>query len=359
MAKSKDSEKRHPLLDPYKTREFYRCTLEPVDKVLHFGGQVGPSTTPVSETGWLSYTRYFEALSNRPLGCMSYIGLKDNILGYIEDIEKKLKVLENGRDVFQSLQVGLALTWDGRPTSRYEDEVAKGRLDGPIHALLKGYQQSQRPIYLRIGFECNGESWNGYRADSYIKAFNHVAKKVKEVNEESRQTEGMYPNIATVWNLSMAVDPGIGRHLHRDMRFRPDDDLTDWWSINVFEKQNFKQDFLYDYLDLAHKAGKPVMLGEATPQFMGTSRGEADWNEWFVPYFNLIRSYPGIKATSYINWDWYEMAMEFGQPWGHWGDARVDNKDLLRKWYDQEKSSSFWLNACDKNTLVKALTHVE
>ena len=330
-------------------RNEYSAFLEPKNHILHIGGQVGGLNREISveDSQWQAFEDYCHHLQNPPMACMSYIGLKDNIEDYFVKMEKNLADLENqlnqrhNPETLSSkmgLQVGLCLTFDGQPNNHYEHEITEGLLDEPLDRLLNWYQQRQCPIYLRIGYECNGTSWNGYLPEPYKEAFIYIAKKVKEINQDSKQ-KGLIPNIATVWNISM--DYG---NLEYAMKFFPGNDYIDWWSINPLDLSHFYKRFMKNFLSLAHEAGKPVMLGEVTARPVGTLRGMKDWNKWFAAYFRFIYTNPGIKATSYINWNWPEISALLNQPWETWGDGRIQNHPIIKKNYDEELSKAVWAN---------------
>lgn len=53
----------------------------------------------------------------------------------------------------------------------------------------------KRPLYVRIGYEFNGQ-WNNYSESSYPQAFNRVAKVLRETNM-----------VATVWCVGGSLEP--------------------------------------------------------------------------------------------------------------------------------------------------------
>ncbi len=93
----------------------------------------------------------------------------------------------------------------------------------------------------------------------------------------------------------------------------------------------------------ANSENKPVMIGEATPQFVGADN-ENDWDSWFAPYFERINRYPGIKACTYINWNWAATHKDDG--WNDWGDARLENAaSNIKLQYLNEIRSSRYIHA--------------
>ncbi len=307
----------------FQDRNYYGAVLEPKSGVLHGAGQ----------HIWSTFEEYWQNVESKPCLYMSYIGLNDNIDQYIVDLQQQL----DGKPGL-GLQVGLAMTIDGQPEKHYEMQASNGELDDQLAKLLNFYQRLQRPVLLRIGYECNGTAWNGYEPDSFIDAFHYISEKVNEVNAAALE-KGLEPNIARVWNLSMDY-----KDLNYGLQFKPDESHIDWWSINPFTTSDFEGNDLRRFLAMAHDIKKPVLLGEITPRYVGTSRGVKDWNCWFVRYFNAINDNPGVKASSYINWHWKEVAKQLGQVWGNWGDARVHNHPDILRLYNEEMSKPHWIN---------------
>jgi len=129
-----------------------------------------------------------------------------------------------------------------------------------------------------------------------------------------------------------------------DRLFNPGDDAVDWWSINFFSPSNITDSGSAD----GHN--RPVLIGEATPQFVGVLDGQKSWDTWFVPYFNLIRSQPGIKMISYINWNWA------GYPqWSKWGDARLEANDVVKINFNEELANSIYFHAGSEADLKEEL----
>ena len=93
------------------------------------------------------------------------------------------------------------------------------------------------------------------------------------------------------------------------------------------------------FLNQAHAHGKPVMVGEATPRYIGADDA-GDWDTWFGPFFNLINDNPVIKAHTYINWDWANTNLP------DWGDARLETGNAtVRNNYIAELSSPLYEHA--------------
>jgi hypothetical protein len=115
---------------------------------------------------------------------------------------------------------------------------------------------------------------------------------------------------------------------------------VDWWGIDLFSPGDLTNAQTMTFLDKAEEYGKPVLIGEATPTGVGADDAD-DWERWFVPFLNLIRTCPGIKAHTYINYDWY-----LYPSLSTWGDARLETADpYVQAGYVEEMSSPLFLHA--------------
>jgi hypothetical protein len=287
-------------------RADYGAFLEPKDRILHGGGQ--------DAAGFAQYWQVMGA-GARPAFLMHYLQLRTVREGSLAGLASELAGYE--RDgVHLVVQIGLAMTQDGTPSSHYEGKVAAGELDFNIDALCEELELLGHPVLLRIGYEFNGTAWNGYKPKTYVEAFRRITAKLR-----ARKLE-----VATVWDAAGELDflPGL-------MDYYPGDEFVDWWGINLFSgpKGSDASAFLFSkpiarFLDAAEQHRKPVLIGEATPRYTGVGAGQKSWDRWFGELFELIARRPGIKALSYINWDWSRYPQ-----WGDWGDARLERDPVV------------------------------
>lgn len=279
---------------------------EPTGTVLHGAGQ--------DPAAFLEYSALFAPDGMRPCLYMAYAGVRGL------DAAKMLRLGANLRDHADpacALQLGLSMTRDGKPEEHYEREVADGFHDAGIDRLAEFLAGTGRDVYLRIGYECNGP-WNGYEPPTYVAAFRRVVERMRPV----------VPRLATVWCVE-------GGFVDTAMDFYPGDDAADWWSIDLFGTDHFAK--APPFLDAALEHRKPVMIGECTPRRVGVEGGEASWNQWFAPFFDLIRANRVIKAFCYINWEWSRH-----EQWADWGNARVqDNPFVFEEYRDALRSPLF------------------
>ena len=196
--------------------------LEPIGKIINGAGQ-----DPAAFNNYWNVMR----TQNKPVIFMTYIGLK-NIQSNWTDV-LKTDLLSYG-DKFIIPQIGLSMTEDGNPSAHYEQDVAAGLYDGEINAFIEGLRNLAIPAYVRIGYEFNGLSWNGYQPTSYKAAFTRIANMIRASNLE----------VATVWCFAM---DGVMNY----MDYYPGDASVDWWAIDVFSAIHFTDPNSLRFLDSA------------------------------------------------------------------------------------------------------------
>jgi Glycosyl hydrolase family 26/PKD domain len=178
----------------------------------------------------------------------------------------------------------------------YTAAVAAGTYDHQIDLLGARLAEIKRPVFLRIGVECNG-SWNVYNAANFVAAYRHVVTRLRN--------DGI-TNVAFVWN----VNPDGNAY----WQYYPGDMYVDWWSCNYLDQNetsgnngNFWSNFIAD----AKAAGPnrtsgtvyPIMIAESGT---GSGASTASWSTFYAPYFSFIlNTANNIKAFVYTNYNWY------------------------------------------------------
>jgi hypothetical protein len=92
------------------------------------------------------------------------------------------------------------------------------------------------------------------------------------------------------------------------------------------------------------------MIGESTPRRIGVNNTDTSWNEWFSPYFELIKNHPHVKAFSYINWNWAKYEM-----WDDWGDCRLEQNQELASKYIRELKAGIYQHGASKEKTYSIL----
>jgi len=157
-------------------------------------------------------------------------------------------------------------------------------------------------------------------------------------------------NVATVWcacPFNLGTDPVEP--------YYPGDNYVDWFGVDVFFARHITGKYkpVEDFLKLAIKHKKPVMIGETTAAGTGVEKGKESWDEWFKPFFKLIHDHKQIKAFCYINWDWLK-DKTWGSP-GTWGNCRIEENKVVKKNYINEMSNERYIhniNLSDFNNIT-------
>lgn len=307
----------------YQPRNFYGALLEPEKTVIHGAGQ---------DHG--SYGEYSKLLSNnKPLMEMTYVTIADGLEPIKAWRNGVAAALEKRNDQPTALQIGLNITYGNDDGRGGTDDAARGNLDAEINAVLDALESFNVPTYLRIGYEFEGE-WNGYNPESYVETFRRITAMIRDRNMDQ---------IATIW-CSAGGSAGF-IPLSDLMQYYPGSEWVDWWSVDIFSPEEIPHPWLGKFYELAHTHNKPVMIGEATPRYVGAEKGWHSWIRWYRPFFEMVRNYPQIKAISYINWDWAFWSDEYGFEWHDWEDSRIQKSDLVEKLYRNELSHPIWLHA--------------
>eukprot|EP00483_Globobulimina_turgida_P011509 UN11531 len=138
--------------------------------------------------------------------------------------------------------------------------------------MIDGIVASQRPFYIRLGYEFNGQ-WNNYPSTDYKLAFQRITKMLRANTFTNKY-------VATVWDY--AADAANTNY----MEWYPGNDYVDWWAVNVFSDANAPTaSGVISYCVDAKSKGYPVMLGETTPRFSAVNQSKVSWDDWFQPYF--------------------------------------------------------------------------
>jgi len=192
--------------------------------------------------------------------------------------------------------------------------VISGDYDENVEKLADWINTSKQNIFLRIGYEFDFPQ-NQYDPDLYVQAYRCIVDKLREKNVQ---------NVAYVWH-------SYGSSHEPIEKWYPGDEYVDWCGVSYFRPKRYPPKIL----EFAKDKNKPIMIAEAAPQGMRTSKDKAIWNRWYKGFFDFIEEY-NIQAVSYINANWEEQAMWKGQGWG---DSRVQMDPKLKKqWLSQIKS---------------------
>lgn len=214
----------------------------------------------------------------------------------------------------------------------HEKKVADGTHDAYIEKLADFLLSlGERPVFLRIAYEFDGDPWNHYDREETIKAYKRIVDILR--------TKGV-ENTAYVWQSTGFISGQ--EHLEG---WYPGDDYVDWCGVSFFNR--WKEIEMFEF---ARKKGKPVFIAEASPtisdyggklygltketQLGNPQQAEEAWEKWFVPFFDAIDHNPDVvKAVSYINCHWDSHPMWEQNPTFKGIDARLHLSDSIsQRW---------------------------
>ena len=304
---------------PIQTRLNTGALLEPVGKIINGAGQ--------DPAAFINYWNGMHAQS-KPAIYMTYVSLRNVTSDWADGLKGEV-MRHAGKFVIP--QIGLSMTVDGTPAEHYEQDVAAGLYDNQIAMFIDGLQSLAVPAYVRIGYEFNGTSWNGYQPATYKAAFTRITNMIRARGLE----------VATVWCFAMD-----GAMNFQD--YYPGDASVDWWAIDIFSASHFTDPNAPRFLDSARVHQKPVMIGETTPRSVGVLNGQQSWNQWFSPFFTFIHAHPEVKAFCYINWNWSQYPQ-----WQTWGDARLEQNAIVGGNFAGEMDSLQYLHATTEQMFRK------
>lgn len=313
-------------------------TFEPKDgKILVFVGQDSDALGGVKNytDGYLDY---FE----NPAGITLYSNLSpgDQSYAYFLKGLDGLKIKANwgaGNSCAQCfidderykntmLAIGLSMV-------NHEKNVAKGKHDKLIIELGEWIKTTNRPVFLRIGYEFDGWDWNNYKRKHYLKAW----KRIHDIFRKIR----VY-NVAFVWQ---SKGTGSDQKILED--WYPGDEYVDWCGYSYFHNPDDEM------LIFARKHNKPVFIGEACPVLkdeFGNYHADVKkndkliWEKWFVPFFETIeKNADVIKAFSYINVEWKSQLMWANNFYFKNVDSRIQKSEYITKKWLEEINKSIYI----------------
>nr|QDC28441.1 beta-1,3-xylanase Xyl3088 [synthetic construct] len=202
-----------------------------------------------------------------------------------------------------------------------EKRISDGDYDEQIRKLANWIKDTNRPVYLRIGYEFDGDH-NHYNSTYYKSMW----RKIVDIFDEEAVA-----NCDFVWQSD-------GVHSVAFMQnYYPGDEYVDWMGFSYFQKNAGG-----DLIRYAEIKNKPVMIAEATPRGydLQNDNGTTAWNSWFKPLFELMDNHTIIKGLAYINTDWDSQPMWRGE---NWGDTRLQVNEIIKTNWDTELQGEEWI----------------
>lgn len=198
------------------------------------------------------------------------------------------------------------------------ENASQGKYNTVIRQFSTWAKTINRPIYLRIGYEFDGQH-NQMAPDNYVKAYRLIVDIIRAEGAD---------NVAFVWHSYAAPT----YQDHPLSAWYPGDDYVDWVGISLFGHM-YSPDLSKEadeVFEFAKTHSKPVMIAEASP-INGIDKENTDvWNTWFVNLLSLAYR-RNVKAISYINANWPSYP---GFTSLKWKDARLqNNQEVADAWF--------------------------
>ncbi len=260
---------------------------------------------------------YVKSTGIVPAGFMVYSSIKnlDGLESESADYGSGINYAESllARYPGSYLQIGLCMV--GELSNTYS-----GIHDGNLKKLAIWLKKISSPVFLRIGYECDGLH-NAYNPREYIAAYRHIVDKLK--------IEGV-TNTAFVWHVhAHSYNPDLAV-------WYPGDEYTDWVGFSYFNQPEYMME---PVLTFARSRHKPLMIAEGTPKGIGSRKGRISWESWYKNFFAFSQR-NGIKAVCYINSNWDRQNMWKTEGWR---DARVEADEYIMKHWIAEISSDKYI----------------
>jgi hypothetical protein len=199
------------------------------------------------------------------------------------------------------------ISWRGAPY----DNILGGRSDGLIRAAARNLAALRKPVFLRWGWEMNGDwyPWagpnNGDNPQGYVDCWRRLHRIFAQQGAR---------NVAWVWSINWNNRPPVATN--RFQLYYPGDGYVDWVGLSGYNLSHEYPQTLYDPLYDAYSSRKPVFVTEVgAADFGGITKG--DFIRKFAAY---VASRPAIGAVAWFDTDTHKNA-----PYNWRIDANADS----------------------------------
>lgn len=303
---------------PAATVAHMGARFEPQDgQVIHGLGQY-VSTFYTDEENWQYVLEYQDAVERVPVIYAAYQAI--NPLAAQLDTTNLTDIVQNHCHPY-SLNLGIYYM---DPFGHIDvDAILGGAWDDQITAIAQEVQSLAVPCFVRPGFEFG--AGGGMHGDLSGPDFVAIWHRIQSIFDNLG-----VDNVAWVWNT---VNPWTFDY----MSYYPGDDAVDWWGINYFTVGQMTDSEAFVLEAAVHN--KPVMICESCPIHNGGTENPANWENWFVPYFDAIAQQAHVKAFTYISDPWDRPGF-----FEDWANSRIDANEYIRANYAAELSGPQYLH---------------
>eukprot|EP01084_Bolivina_argentea_P070932 128984_1 len=304
--------------------------LLPLDNsIIHCAGQ---SFVNYTNDAFVAYSNYLNN-DTLPVVEMYYANISmtpENIKHNFITIESELSTYDTNQWV--GVQLGLSFT-------DLATNVSKGMYDENILAYIDGMKSTNRPFWVRIGWEFNGE-WNNYLPKKdYVASFQRITSFFRNDSWSNKY-------VANIWDFSADA---------KDLNYSswyPGDKWVDWYGINIYSGGSApNSNISTNFINHGCNKGFPVIFGESAPRFTGVLNGTQSWNQWFQPYFYslILAKNSCVNAFCYIDWNWTNTL------WSTWGDSQIQDNQIVGKNYQTALYEGNYFHSANKTTVLSRL----
>jgi len=205
--------------------------------------------------------------------------------------------------------------------------VLEGKYDKELRIIAGSIKKTKSRVLLRFMQEfISGAHFSSvYGPETFRKAWIHLVNLMRE--------EG-------VTNAEFVFHGNTGDWTKLE-KFYPGGDYVDWIAGSCFKPKDVER--CRKECQFAVSKKKPYMIAESSPALgpcldIGTKSDE-QWEHWFAPFFELIRSEKNLKLFVYINLDWGTTGK-----FSHWPDCRLEINDYISKQYKQEMTNPIYIH---------------
>ena len=307
----------------------------------------------------------FEAgTGTAPAGAMWYFGLYEGA----EAIDAQLDQIERAVAERPGLIVNLGLSFGAisTPSPPYTAAIAAGAYDAELRMIAGRLRELPTVVYARLGYEFDLLGGQYGPPELYKLAYRHIVDVLRA--EGVRNAVYVWHSAGAFWRATdpslFAVSSGtLARTLRDDVpvdidpqpisAFYPGRAYVDAFAISYWQdsccfgesSDQAKAEYeerTREILDQAESMGLPLMIGEATPVYVGAD-SKADSVQWIERTFDLIEAYD-VRMLSLISIDWREGGF-FAQPFwnGYWPDARIHHFPATREAFLRRTASERYL----------------
>lgn len=304
----------------------------------------GKTLVVVGQSGVERADAFQAATATAPAGAMWYFGAYEGA----EAIGAQLDAIERAVAERPGLLVNLGLSFGAisTPSPPYTAAIAAGAYDAELRMIARRLKALPTVVYARLGYEFDLLGGQYGPPEAYKAAYRHVVDVFRAQGAK---------NVAYVWHSAgafwRATDPSLfavssgtlAKTLRDDVpadidpqpisAFYPGRAYVDAFAISYWQdsccfgessaqaKAEYEER-TREILDQAKAMGLPLMIGEATPVYVGAD-SEAKSVEWIERTFDLIEDYD-VRVLSLISIDWQEGGFFAAPFWnGYWPDARI------------------------------------